>query len=129
MVKITNLLKLYDSFAAVDEINLTIEEGVLFGLVGPNGAGKSTLLNILSGLTLPSKGTVTIFGLDSQKDRDAIKSIVGYMPDSPFLYNKLNAIEFLNFVGSLYSIPDDILQKRIDSLLDLLGLKEKVTIL
>ncbi len=125
MIKIINLLKLYDSFAAVDEVNLTIEDGMLFGLVGPNGAGKSTLLNILAGLTLPSKGSITIFGLDSQKDRAAIKSFIGYMPDSPFLYEKLNAIEFLNFVGSLYSISDDILKKRMDSLLDLLGLKEK----
>ncbi|HQO99785.1 MAG TPA: ABC transporter ATP-binding protein [Caldisericia bacterium] len=125
MVKIVNLSKFYGSFAAVEDISLSIEEGVLFGLVGPNGAGKSTLLNILAGLTLPTKGYVTIFGLNSQKDKDSIKNITGYMPDSPFLYNKLNAVEFLNFVGSLYSIPEKILEKRIDRLLDLLGLKEK----
>lgn len=125
MVKITNLSKFYNSFAALYDITLSIEVGMLFGLVGPNGAGKSTFLNILAGLTLPSRGTVTIFGLDSQKDRASIKSIIGYMPDSPFLYEKLNAIEFLNFVGSLYSIENDVLQKRIDKLLDLLRLKEK----
>lgn len=125
MVKIINVSKFYDSFAALYDVSLSIETGTLFGLVGPNGAGKSTFLNILAGLTLPSSGTITIFGLDAQKDRASLKSIIGYMPDSPFLYEKLNAIEFLNFVGSLYSIEDDVLQKRIDKLLDLLMLKEK----
>jgi ABC-2 type transport system ATP-binding protein len=102
MISIDHLTKRYGSFTAVDDISLTVSEGEIFGFLGPNGAGKTTTIRILAGLSLPSSGSVKVAGMDILSDGLAIKALTGYIPDRPYLYEKLTAIELLQFVANLY---------------------------
>ena len=102
MIEIRNLTKKYGDFTAVDDISLTVSPGEIYGFLGPNGAGKTTTIRILAGLSLPSSGTVRIAGHDLGTDGGRTKSIVGYVPDRPYLYEKLTGRELLLFVVNLY---------------------------
>src|SRR5438094_7022894 len=102
MIEIRNLTKKYGDFTAVDDISLTVSPGEIYGFLGPNGAGKTTTIRILAGLSLPSSGTVRIAGHDLGTDGGRTKSIVGYVPDRPYLYEKLTGRELLHFVVDLY---------------------------
>jgi ABC-2 type transport system ATP-binding protein len=102
MIEIRNLTKKYGAFTAVDDISLSVSPGEIYGFLGPNGAGKTTTIRILAGLSLPTTGAVRIAGHDVGSDGARTKSIVGYVPDRPYLYEKLTGRELLQFVVNLY---------------------------
>lgn len=107
---------------AVDELNLEIYEGETFGLLGPNGAGKTTTVRLLNCIVKPTNGTATVNGFDIVKNETEVKKVTGLLAESPGLYEKLSAYEFLEFMGALYDIPSDILTERIEDLLKLFSL-------
>src|SRR6185295_17882220 len=100
--KIHDLTKRYGDFTAVDGLSLTAAAGEIFGFLGPNGAGKTTTIRIIAGLSLPTSGTVHVNGVYVIADPVRAKSIMGYVPDRPYLYEKLTGRELLHFVGDLY---------------------------
>ena len=102
MIEIRNLTKRYGDFTAVDDISLDVARGEIFGFLGPNGAGKTTTIRILAGLSLPTSGTVRVNGLDVTTEGVRVKATTGYIPDRPFLYEKLTGRELLQFVTNLY---------------------------
>jgi ABC-2 type transport system ATP-binding protein len=122
MIKLINLTKKYGKLTAVNGINLEVAQGEVFGFLGPNGAGKTTTIRMMSGLLQPTGGRALIGGFDVQKEPLRAKFITGFIPDRPFLYEKLTATEFLHFVAQLYEMKDS--KKRIDDLLDLFGLPD-----
>jgi ABC-2 type transport system ATP-binding protein len=105
MIEIHDLTKRYGEFTAVDGLSLTAAAGEIFGFLGPNGAGKTTTIRIVAGLSLPTSGTVTVNGIDVIHDPVRAKSIMGYVPDRPYLYEKLTGRELLHFVADLYRKP------------------------
>jgi ABC-2 type transport system ATP-binding protein len=102
MIEIEHLTKKYGDFTAVDDISLSVSPGEIYGFLGPNGAGKTTTIRILAGLSLPTSGVVRIAGTDLSADGTTTKSIIGYVPDRPYLYEKLTGRELLEFVVNLY---------------------------
>lgn len=124
-VKITNLVKNYGNVCAVDNLNITVREGEIFGLLGPNGAGKSTTINILTMLSEYDKGAVTVNGLDSVKNRDEIKKIVGVVPQDIALHPYLTALENVCFFASLYGLKGKELKAAARRALGFVGLAEK----
>ncbi len=102
MIEIRHLTKRYGAFTAVDDISLTVSRGEIYGFLGPNGAGKTTTIRILAGLSLPTSGEVRIDGIDISSDGLRAKAMTGYVPDRPYLYEKLTARELLQFVANLY---------------------------
>ena len=99
MISITSLTKRYGSFTAVNEINLEVPKGQLFGFLGPNGAGKTTTLRMIAGILQPTSGTIEVAGHDIQREPEAAKSRLGFIPDRPYVYEKLTGAEFLRFVA------------------------------
>ncbi len=122
MIKLINLTKKYGSLTAVNGINLDIGRGEVFGFLGPNGAGKTTTIKMMSGLLQPTSGSALIGGFDVQKDPLKAKLITGFIPDRPFLYEKLTAWEFMDFVARLYEMENPV--ARISELLELFGLSD-----
>ena len=122
-IKTEGLTKLFGKVNALVDLNLEVPRGNVFGYLGPNGAGKTTTVRILSGLLRPTKGNATVCGYDIHTQRDEIKSITGLLPEAPGLYSKLSAVEFLEFIGALNDLSGDVVHRRIDNLLDLLGLE------
>ena len=116
-VEILNLRKRYGAFEAVKDISLTIKAGEVFGVLGVNGAGKTTTLRMLSGVLQPTAGSIKIFGIDIAKNPIEAKRITGYIPDRPYLYNKLTGREFLYFVSDLYQVPVKKAEENIERLL------------
>jgi len=102
MIEIRDLTKKYGDFTAVDRLSLSVAPGEIFGFLGPNGAGKTTTIRILAGLSLPTEGEVRIAGVDIVHDGVSAKRITGYVPDRPYLYEKLTGRELLRFVTNLY---------------------------
>ena len=105
MLELKSVSKDYEGFKAVQNLELHVPAGEFFCFLGPNGAGKTTTIKMITGLLRPSKGAVSIGGLDIQKDPVAAKHLVGYIPDTPYLYEKLTGREFLHFIGDLYQVP------------------------
>ncbi len=122
MIEIDRLVKRYGDFTAVDDISLVALPGEIFGFLGPNGAGKTTTIRILAGLSLPTSGSLRIDGIDVVARPREAKAITGYIPDRPFLYEKLTGLELLRFVADLYRKPWEECRRRAEPLLDLLGL-------
>lgn len=128
LIETKNLSKYYgegSAIKAVDMLDLRVYEGETFGLLGPNGAGKTTAVRLLNCIVKPSFGTASINGYDIVKDENDVKRITGLLAESPGLYEKLSAFEFLEFMGALYDVPKDILHERTDELLKLFGLSER----
>ncbi len=105
MIEVTDLTKRYGDHVAVDRLTFKVEKGQVYGFLGPNGAGKSTTMNIITGYLAPSDGTVTIDGVDIQKDPETAKAKVGYLPELPPLYMDMTVGEYLAFVAELKKIP------------------------
>jgi ABC-2 type transport system ATP-binding protein len=124
IVSLENLEKKYGQFTAVDRISLEVPYGTVFGVLGPNGAGKTTTLRMITGLLRPTGGRIVIDGHDMQADPVAAKTITGFIPDRPYIYDKLTAFEYLRFVGGLYKMPGKILAKRIPEMLEMFALRE-----
>ncbi|MEE9133875.1 MAG: ABC transporter ATP-binding protein [Gemmatimonadota bacterium] len=119
MIQLKNLTKNYGDFTALRDLNLTVPRGTLYGLLGPNGAGKTTALRIIAGILQPTSGSVVIGGFDVQKDPERAKSRLGFIPDRPFIYEKLTGAEFLRFVAGLFGQNGAEIDRRIDDLLSL----------
>jgi ABC-2 type transport system ATP-binding protein len=126
MLKLTNLTKKFGNFIAVNNINLEINAGDFFGFLGQNGAGKTTTIKMITGLYAPTNGTIHIGGFDIQKNHIEAKQLIGYIPDQPFLYEKLTGREFLFFCGGLYKIEKNKLKKIIDETIDQLKIEQWV---
>jgi len=121
MIQLIELTKRFGQLVAVDHINLHVKQGEIFGFLGPNGAGKTTTIKMLVGLLKPTSGRALIDGYDVVAHPMEAKRVVGFIPDQPFLYEKLTGVEFLKFIGSLFGMKKDEIQPRIS---DLLGLFE-----
>jgi len=126
MLKLTNLTKKFGNFTAVNNINLEINAGDFFGFLGQNGAGKTTTIKMITGLYAPTNGTVQIGGFDIQKNHIEAKQLIGYIPDQPFLYEKLSGREFLYFCGGLYKIEKSNLKNIIEETIDQLKIGQWV---
>ncbi len=124
MIKITNLCKTYGTFEALKNLSLEIPAGELFCFLGPNGAGKTTTIKILTGLLRPTSGSATIDGLDIQHDPVRVKQRIGYIPDMPYLYDRLTTTEFFQFTGELYGIPKTTVAEELDAAFTQFGLDD-----
>ena len=109
---------------AVDRLDLTVGRGEFYALLGPNGAGKTTTLRMVAGLLPPDSGAISIFGVDARKDPVGAKRITAWLPDEPMLYDKLNPLEYLEFVAGLWGVPPEVAERRAAELLAVLGLEE-----
>ena len=124
MIELKGITKKYGDFRAVDRLNLSVKKGEIYGFLGPNGAGKTTTIKIIAGVLQPSAGTVTIGGLDMQKQPEAAKRKIGFIPDRPYLYEKLTGMEFLKFTADLYSVPDEIYRIKAQKNLEMFSLAD-----
>ena len=122
MIRLQALTKRYGKFTAVDGIDLDVPRGELFGLLGPNGAGKTTSIRMIAGILRPTSGTVMVGGIDIQARPLEAKARLGYIPDRPFVYDKLTGGEFLRFAAALYGQQGAVVERRIDELLELFEL-------
>ena len=122
MIQAHDLVKEYGSFRAVDGVSLAVAPGEIHGFLGPNGAGKTTTIRLIAGLLKPSSGTISVNGHDMAREPERAKASLGFIPDRPFLYEKLTAGEFLRFHAGLYGIEGDGLARRIAELLGLFEL-------
>ena len=113
---------MYKGLRAVDNISLKVNKGMVFGFLGPNGAGKTTTLKMMAGILKPTEGRVIIDGIDITSNPAGVKKISGFIPDRPYLYEKLTGNEFLRFTGGLYGLNHDLLDSRITELLELFEL-------
>jgi ABC-2 type transport system ATP-binding protein len=128
MIHTDKLTKVYGksgSIKAVDDLNLEVYEGETFGLLGPNGAGKTTTVRLLNCIIKPTSGSAKVNGYDILREDMNVKKNTGLLAESPGLYEKLSAYEFLEFMGALYDVPNKILPERINSLLRLFGLSDR----
>ncbi|TFG34041.1 ABC transporter ATP-binding protein [Candidatus Thorarchaeota archaeon] len=123
VIRTEGLNKSFGSVQAVRNLDLEVLSGSRFGFLGPNGAGKTTTVRILSGLLRQTSGNATVCGFNINSQRDEIKAATGLLPESPGLYSKLSAVEFLEFIGALNGRNGESLNRRIDSLLGILGLE------
>ena len=123
MIAATNLVKQFGALTAVDEVSLCVKPGEIHGFLGPNGAGKTTTIKMIAGLLQPTAGRVVVNGHDMAEEPEAAKSSLGFIPDRPYLYEKLTAAEFLRFHGGLYGIVDDDIDGRVRGMLDLFELR------
>jgi ABC-2 type transport system ATP-binding protein len=122
MIQLINLTKKYSKVKALDNINLEVKSGEIFGFLGPNGAGKTTAIKIMVGLLKPTSGRVIIDGNDIITNPMEAKKVVGFIPDRPFLYEKLTGKEFLRFMAGIYSIDKNSYESKISELLELFEL-------
>ena len=122
MIQLFDLTKKYGTFTAVDRVTLTVPKGSLYGFLGPNGAGKTTTLRMIAGILRPTMGRVLIGGDDVATHPLAAKMRLGFIPDRPFVYDKLTGAEFLRFVAGLYGQEGQVVERRIDELLDVFEL-------
>lgn len=124
MIELENVTKKFGDFVAVDNLSLKINAGEFFGFLGPNGAGKTTTIKMITGLYSPTSGKIKICGIDIQQNPIEAKMLIGYIPDEPFLYDKLTGLEYLYFSGGLYKLDKNFLKKRIDELIEIFELNE-----
>jgi ABC-2 type transport system ATP-binding protein len=122
MIRLTGLTKKYGKFTAVDGIDLEIRRGELFGFLGPNGAGKTTTMRMIAGILQPTSGRIEIAGDDVVAEPLKAKARLGFIPDRPFVYDKLTGAEFLRFVAALYGQDGEPIERRMAELLDLFEL-------
>jgi ABC-2 type transport system ATP-binding protein len=130
VIRLTDLTKKYGKFTAVDRISLEVPRGELFGLLGPNGAGKTTTMRMIAGILQPTSGSLMVGGVDMLAKPLEAKAVIGFIPDRPFVYDKLTGGEFLRFAAALYGQDGPGIERRIDELLeifDLSGWKHELT--
>jgi ABC-2 type transport system ATP-binding protein len=126
MLRLDRLSKRFGKQLAVDSLSLHVEPGEVYGLIGPNGSGKTTTVKMVTGLYRPTDGRVVIGGHDLGASPEAAKRLIGYIPDEPFVYEKMSGREFLHLVGELYGVPRPERTAKIAEMLDLYALGEIV---
>ena len=124
IIDIRNLTKKFGTTTAVDDLSLQVEKGEFFCFLGPNGAGKTTTIKILTGLLRPTAGTALINGHDIITNPVEAKRVIGYIPDHPYLYEKLSGREFMRFIAGMYRLDGAALGQRIDQLMEQFGIIE-----
>lgn len=126
MLQLKNLSKTYSkgNVKAVDNINLDIKSGEIFGFLGPNGAGKSTTIKMIVGLLKPDEGNVILDGIDVWEKPLKAKSMISYVPDNPEIYDRLNGIDYLNFIADMYGISKEVRMERIEYYSQLFNIKD-----
>lgn len=124
-VQTVGLTRKYGSMLALNSLDLTINRGDLFGFIGSNGAGKTTTLRILATFLAPSAGSAQVMGKDVVKEADAVRHVIGYMPDFFGVYKDMEVTEYLDFFGACYKIPTAQREKTVNDVLELVGLSEK----
>jgi ABC-2 type transport system ATP-binding protein len=122
MIELEHISKKYGAKTAVEDLSLRIEPGELFAFLGPNGAGKTTTIKMMCGLLFPSQGSIRVGGFDLQTDGEQARRLISYVPDQPFLYEKLTGREVLKFIADMYGMPADHARRRIDEMIDTFGL-------
>ncbi len=122
MIAVENLVKQYGGFTAVDGVSLNVAPGQIHGFLGPNGAGKTTSIRIIAGLLKPTSGRVMVNGHDLTAQPEAAKAALGFIPDRPFIYEKLTAGEFLRFHAGLYGMREDDIDTRTTEMLEIFEL-------
>jgi ABC-2 type transport system ATP-binding protein len=125
MIETRGLTKMYGSFTALHELNLSIGQGTVFGFVGPNGAGKTTTMSILATLLAPTSGTASVGGYEVTRHPGEVRKLIGYMPDFFGVYDNFKTVEYLDFYGASYGISRPERQKMIPQLLELVNLTDK----
>ena len=126
MIEITNVTKQYGPKVAVKDLNLVVPAGELFAFLGPNGAGKTTTIKMLCGLLFPTTGTVRVGGFDLKAQGDQARAVISYVPDQPFLYEKLTGREFLQFTADLYGMPPARTREKMAEVIELFHLDDFV---
>ncbi len=124
LLHLHRLTKKFSTFTAVDSVDLKLEAGEIFGFLGPNGAGKTTTIKMLAGLLQPSAGYITICGKNLTSEPSYCKNLTGYIPDRPYLYEKLTGAEYLAFINSFYSLPGPDPRSEAARYMDLFDLSE-----
>jgi len=124
MIEIEALTKKFGTKVAVDNLTLAVPTGCLFAFLGPNGAGKTTTIKLLVGLLRPTAGRMRVCGHDVTAEPQEVKKLVSYVPDQPFLYDKLSGREFLDFVAQMYAIPKPQYEKKAAELIELFEMKD-----
>ena len=122
MIEVDHVTKMFGTLCAVRDLSLHIPKGELFCFLGPNGAGKTTTIKMLTGLMRPNSGSVRIGGIDIQVDPVRAKRIIGYIPDVPFLYERLTPVEFYEFTGDLYDVPRDRVRQEMETSFEMFAL-------
>jgi ABC-2 type transport system ATP-binding protein len=122
MIAIHDLVKTYGTFTAVDGVSLDVRPGEIHGFLGPNGAGKTTTLRMIAGLLKPTSGRIEVNGHDIAREPEAAKASLGFIPDRPYIYEKLTAGEFLRFHGGLFGLNGSDIGPRVKEMLDLFEL-------
>lgn len=124
MINITNLSKSYNKgeIKAVDGLNLQVQPGEIFGFLGPNGAGKTTTIKMIVGLLKPDSGSITIKGVDNQKNPIECKKMISYVPDNHEVYERLTGLEYLNFIADVYDISKEARMERITKYIEMFEL-------
>ncbi|MCX7708485.1 MAG: ABC transporter ATP-binding protein [Clostridia bacterium] len=129
MINIKNLSKSYNKGAvkAVDNLNLQVKPGEIFGFLGPNGAGKTTTIKMVIGLLSADEGSITVNGFDTRKQSLEAKQSIGYVPDNPDVYERLTGLEYLNFMGDVYRVPAEVRKERIQYFTEMFDLNHAVS--
>jgi ABC-2 type transport system ATP-binding protein len=126
MIELTQVTKRYGPKTAVEDLTLHIPAGELFAFLGPNGAGKTTTIKLICGLLFPTAGTVSVGGFDIMKQGDRARELIAYVPDMPFLYEKLTGREFLHFIAEMYRMDRETARQRQEEVIKLFSLEEFV---
>jgi ABC-2 type transport system ATP-binding protein len=126
MIELQQVTKRYGTKTAVEDLDLSIEAGELFAFLGPNGAGKTTTIKLLCGLLFPTAGRVSVGGFDIRQEGDKARQLLSYVPDQPFLYEKLTGREFLQFIADMYGMPRGHARRRMEEVIETFALSEFV---
>ncbi len=124
MIELAGLTKKYTDLVAVNDLNIIVPKGEIFGFIGPNGAGKTTTINMMGGIITPTSGSVTICGIQMEEHPEKAKRKIGFIPDRPYLYEKLTAMEFLEFTADLYGVNENDFPARSQEQLEMFSLSE-----
>lgn len=117
MIELNNIYKSYNKQSkAVDNLNLTIKDGEIFGFLGPNGAGKTTTIKMITGILEPDQGEIKLNGISTKKDPLKAKMEIGYVPDNSDMFLRLSGIEYVNFMADMYDVPSNVRKERIEKL-------------
>jgi ABC-2 type transport system ATP-binding protein len=117
MIELKNLTKRYGNTLAVNNLNLSVSKGEIYGFIGPNGAGKTTTIRIMGGVLAPTEGMVVIDGINMADDPESVKRRIGFIPDRPFIYEKLTGMEFMRFSADLYGVDERVFLDKAQALL------------